>query len=374
MRAVSRWLALLVIVGVVAVPVVLASTARDSAPRAGEAFSDAEQTARRTAATMSSKQLLGQRVVSGYVGTTPPKSVLSAAREGRIGGVILFANNMPTAAVARRAIAKLQRAARLGKMPPLLVMIDQEGGIVQRLTELPPTRSPASIGRSSDPARTARAQGRATGKALKRYGFNVNLAPVVDVVKVKNSFLGNRAYSRKASVVGAAGCAFAAGNQQYGVAASFKHFPGLGRAGADTDFNDVTIRENAAQLREDIKPYRRCPSTPKMVMISSARYPAQGINRPASLVRKTYKLLADTGFDGVTITDALETPQFDARSDNALSALRAGADILLWSQAWRTAMRARGRLVDALSERRLTRAELLGGTERILKLKAEVAN
>ena len=131
------------------------------------------------------------------------------SRAGRIGGVILFTNNMPTPAVARRAINKLQAWAKAGGMPPLFVMIDQEGGIVQRLPTLPPTRTPASMGRSSDPARTGKSQGLATGRALKKYGFNVNLAPVVDVPKVKNSFLGNRAYSSSAQIVADATCAFA---------------------------------------------------------------------------------------------------------------------------------------------------------------------
>ena len=90
-------------------------------------------------------------------------------------------------------------------------------------------------------------------------------------------------------------------------------------------------------------------------------------------MKKTYKLLADTGFDGVTITDALETPQFDQKANNALSALRAGVDILLWAQAWKTATRAHAKLIDAVRDKRLTRAELLPGTERILQLKAEVA-
>jgi beta-N-acetylhexosaminidase len=283
--------------------------------------------------------------------------------------VIFFSNNMPSAGAAKRAIGRLQRWAAAGGRPHLLVMIDQEGGIVQRLPQLPPTRSPASIGRSSNPAATGKSQGVATGRALRKYGFNVNLAPVVDVPKVRNSFLGNRAYSSSAQIVADAGCGFAGGNETGGVAATFKHFPGLGRAGADTDFNDVSINASRAAVVADLKAYRQCPQTPSLVMIASARYPKLGIHRPASLVKSTYAMLAETGFRGLTITDALETPQFGPGANTARSALKAGVDVLLWGQAWGRAMKARSRLLADVKAGRVTRAELTAGTERIVELK-----
>lgn len=362
MRTGAKALLALAVAGGVCAGVALASSGGDG-PRASATPSE------RAAARLTTTQLVGQRIVTGYVGTTPPRTVLRAARSGRIGGVILFTNNMPTPAVARRAIDKLQRWAAAGGMPRLLVMIDQEGGIVHRLPTLPPRRSPASIGRSSDPAATGRAQGLATGRALKRYGFNVNLAPVVDVPKVRNSFLGNRAYSSSAKIVADAGCAFAGGNESGGVAATFKHFPGLGRAGADTDFNDVRINASPALIEAELRAYRQCPQTPSMVMISSARYPKLGIDRPASLEKKSYAMLRDTGFEGLTITDALETPQFGPGANTARSALKAGVDVLLWGQAWEAAMRGRSRLLRDAKAGRVTRAELEPGVARIIALK-----
>lgn len=355
----------LAITGALAAVVALASDGTDNRSPVGAA--DA------ATAKLSTAQLVGQRITTGYVGTTPPRSVLRAVRVGRIGGVILFANNMPTPAVARRAINKLQASARAGGMPPLFVMIDQEGGIVQRLPTLPPTRTPASMGRSSDPARTGKSQGLATGRALQKYGFNVNLAPVVDVPRVRNSFLGNRAYSRSAQTVADATCAFAEGNERGGVATSFKHFPGLGRAGADTDFNDVDIKASRAQVESDNVPYRQCPATPTFVMMSSARYSRLGFDRPASLEKGAYAMLADTGFKGLTITDALETPQFGAGRNTARSALRAGVDVLLWGQAYDRASSARGRLLADVKAGRLTREQLEPGVEKIIALKRQLS-
>lgn len=322
--------------------------------------------------SLTTAQLAGQRIVTGYVGMTPPRYVLRAARSGRIGGVILFTNNMPTPGHAKRAIDRLQRWAKAGGMPPLLVMIDQEGGIVQRLPQLPPRRSPQQVGRNANPAKLAAAEGRNTGRALKRLGFNVNLAPVVDVPKVKNSFLGNRGYSSSTKVVADAACAFAAGNEQGGVAATFKHFPGLGRAGADTDFNDVTIRAPRSVIERELLPYRQCPDTPSLVMLSSARYPSLGVDRPSSLEKQTYAMLAATGFKGLTITDALETPQYGPSANTARSALRAGVDILLWGQAWKRAMSSRKRLIGDIAAGRVTREQLEAGTQRVIDLKTRL--
>lgn len=355
----------LAIVGVLAAVVALASDGTENQPPVGAADT--------STAKLSTAQLIGQRITTGYVGTTPPKSVLRAVRAGRIGGVILFTNNMPSPSIARRAIKKLQASAKAGGMPPLFVMIDQEGGIVKRLPTLPPTRTPASIGRSSNPVRTGKSQGLATGRALKKYGFNVNLAPVVDVPRVKNSFLGNRAYSTSAQTVADATCAFADGNERGGVAATFKHFPGLGRAGANTDFNDVDIKASRAQIAADNKPYRQCPATPSFVMMSSARYSKLGFDRPGSLEKGAYAMLAETGFKGLTITDALETPQFGSGANTARSALRAGVDVLLWGQAYGRAMTARNRLLADVKAGRLTRAQLEPGAEKIIALKQKLS-
>lgn len=364
----SKLLLAALLVSGVATAVALATSGGPTAPTSGPTD------AHRAVAAMSDAELVGQRIVTGYVGKSPPRYVLRAVRAGRVGGVILFTNNMPTTASAKRAIEKLQRWAAAGGQPRLLVMIDQEGGIVQRLPQIPPTRAPASIGRSSDPAKTAAAQGLATGRALERLGFNVNLAPVVDVPRVRKSFLGNRAYSRKTAVVAGAGCAFAAGNERGGVAATFKHFPGLGRAGADTDFSDVRIDASKSAIDAENAAYRQCPDVPTLTMMSSARYPRLGLGRPASLEKKTYAMLAQTGFKGLTITDALETPQYGRNANTARSALAAGVDILLWGQAWGRAMDARARLVRDLGSGRVTRAQLTGGTERIVTLKARFSD
>jgi beta-glucosidase-like glycosyl hydrolase len=108
-------------------------------------------------------------------------------------------------------------------------------------------------------------------------------------------------------------------------------------------------------------------------MMASARYPKLGFDRPASLEKEAYAMLAETGFKGLTITDALETPQFGPGANTARSALRAGVDVLLWGQAYGRAMTARSRLLKDVKAGRVTRAQLEPGVERIVALKKQLA-
>ena len=122
------------------------------------------------------------------------------------------------------------------------------------------------------------------------------------------------------------------------------------------------------------KAYTQCPATPTFVMMAnSARYPKLGFDRPASLEKDAYAMLAQTGFKGLTITDALETPQFGPGANTARSALKAGVDVLLWGQAWSSAMTARSRLLADVKSGRVTRAELEPGVEKLVALKKQLA-
>lgn len=325
--------------------------------------------AREAVEAMSVNQLVGQRIVTGYSGSKPPRSLLRAVRRGRVGGVILFGDNIRSRSAARRAIARMQREAKTGKQPPLLVMVDQEGGDVKRLPDAPPFRSPAQIGAGRLVAANASNEGKATGKALRDVGFNIDLAPVVDVPDRADSFLGTRAYSRDPVVVARAACGFAYGLNENGVAATFKHFPGLGHARANTDDRPVRVNATPAQIDTDLEAYRRCGATLPLAMVASATYPKLGINTPAVLTAGTYDLLAKTGFTGLTISDALGTPAIARQRNPAVSAVRAGLDLLLYTQTKGAAGRAFNELRSETRSGRLAKEALRSTATEILRLK-----
>jgi beta-N-acetylhexosaminidase len=244
--------------------------------------------------------------------------------------VILFGDNTAAGVrTTRRAIAKLQAAARQGGNPPLLVMTDQEGGEVRRLPG-PPELAPAAMSSSA----VARVQGVAAGRLLRSAGVNVDLAPVADVERATNSFLGTRSFGSDPALVAARACAFARGLRSVGVAYTLKHFPGLGWADASTDLQPVVIPVSAPSLRTDYAAYHKCGSSPDaIVMVSSAIYPSLTKSAPALTSPEIYghELPAALGQAGhLTISDALDTPALAAQKGPALHAIDAGLDLALF--------------------------------------------
>ncbi|MDO9354562.1 MAG: glycoside hydrolase family 3 N-terminal domain-containing protein [Solirubrobacteraceae bacterium] len=323
--------------------------------------------------TLTLEQAVGQRLVTGYRGAKPTVSVLKAVREGRVGGVILFADNVPTVAKAKAAITLLQQAAASLDQPPLLVMIDQEGGDVKRIPSFPPTMTPARMGISGGPASTAEGQGLATGTMLRSIGVNVDLAPVADVPDAKDSFLGKRAFSRNPKTAAVAACGFVDGLQRASVAGTLKHFPGLGRARGNTDLQRVRVAATGEQLTADLAPYDRCAARASLVMMSSATYPALGLANPAVLDPKAYALLGQRGFAGLTISDAFDTPAINGRKDAAVRATKAGLDLLLYGQNERGARLAYERLLVETKAGRLDPAAAQATAAGVVALKDRLA-
>jgi beta-N-acetylhexosaminidase len=194
-----------------------------------------------------------------------------------------------------------------------LVFVDQEGGPVRAFRDLPPAEAAADMRTAAQ----ALAAGRATGRALRRVGVQVDLAPVLDT---RGGPLGSRHF-RSPSI----GVAFARGLAQAGVAACAKHFPGLGSAAVSTDDRPrVSARMSEAEVDGFVQAIR---AGVPCLMVSHAFY---GTRFRASLEPWTYRLLRANGFDGVVITDSLSIvrrppPYWPIR------AARAGADLLLFT-------------------------------------------
>lgn len=269
---------------------------------------------------------VGQHIAIGFHGRTPPAAVRSAISEGRVGGVILFADNVSGLDGTRTLVARLQKIARDGGQPPLAVMVDQEGGTVKRLPGSP-QRSAAAMAQAG----VARSSGAAAAKVLRRAGVGVDLAPVADVAD-GDSFLGTRAFGGDPADVARNACAFADGLRAGGVGATLKHFPGLGRADGNTDLRAVTVRATVKELDVDLAAYTACAKRVPLVMMASAVYPAIDAEAPAVLSPQMYKVLRSTGFRGLTVSDAFDTPALNGRHGASERALRAGLDILLYGQ------------------------------------------
>ena len=156
-------------------------------------------------------------IVARYQGTAPAPEFLRRIREHQIGGVILFSENTSGGTdPMTKAIRAMQSQARAAHDYPLLIMTHQEGGAVKRLAQAPPARAPNAM----SSAAVAYGEGRATGTALRRLGVNLDLAPVADVERAPNSFLGTRAFGSQSRVVEQRACAFAGGGRRLAASAT----------------------------------------------------------------------------------------------------------------------------------------------------------
>jgi beta-N-acetylhexosaminidase len=328
-------------------------------------------------------QLAGARVIYSYAGLTPPKALLQQIRAGEVGGVIFFGSNISSLSQIGGVVQQLQKAARSSPVHrPLLLMTDQEGGQVRRLPGAP-VPSEKQIGARHDATAAATAAGAGAGHLLASVGINLNLAPVLDVYRAAGDFDDQfqRSYSSNPATVARLGSAFVTAQQRTGVAATVKHFPGLGAAAAseNTDERPVTLNVPLAQLRSiDELPFRTAIAAgTKLVMSSWAVYPALDRTRPAGLSSKVIsgELRGRLGFRGVTITDSIDagalTP-YGSLGNRAVLAANAGADLILCSQPSTgaqgiTVVRA---LAHAISTGNVSRAATRASVARILALRA----
>jgi beta-N-acetylhexosaminidase len=255
-------------------------------------------------------------------------------------------------------------------------MTDQEGGEVKRV-DGPPEASAAKMG-AAGPA-YARRQGRATAANLRTLGVNVDLAPVLDVARPGGVIAAtDRGFGASAAAVGATAVPFAAGLQAGGIAATAKHFPGLGTATENTDFEAQRLALSKAELRAvDEAPYRAyIAAGGKLVMLGTAIYPTIS-DRPAAFTRRiaTGELRGRLGFDGVTITDSLGSSAvaaFGGQREAAVDGAAAGDDLLLFDDL-PSALAGHEALVKQLHSGGLRRAPFLAAVGRVLRLRASAA-
>jgi beta-N-acetylhexosaminidase len=309
--------------------------------------------------------------IMGTLVGPPNQRFLTRIRNGKMGGVVLLRNGWLTHDTAAAVTAQLQRVA-CTRGEPLLIAVDQEGGLVRRLPWAPPTEAPAYM---SSPA-AAHAQASGTASALRSVGIDVDFAPVVDTPSSARNFLGSRAFSRSRAWNAQLARAFVTGLQTGGIAGTAKHFPGLGLAGGNTDHGRIVIGSAAWKLRQGLLPFKSAVAAGvKLVMVSTAIYPRLDPSyKPAAFSSEIINgvLRKQLGFKGVTVTDSLTAPAADRIPHTATRAMLAGSDLLIFG-AESASERGYATLVqDAASSPRL-RVRLAQAAARIRALKAWLA-
>ena len=336
-----------------------------------------------TGVTLSPQQMAGQRVIYSYTGLTPPAGLLSLISHGEAAGVIFFGDNIASDAQIRAVIETLRRADASRDNPvgaPLLLMTDQEGGQI-RHSSGPPLLSERQIGESADPAAEATGAGTGAGLNLRSVGMNVNLAPVLDVYRQAGDFDDQygRSYSTSPEVVSELGADFIRAQQNERVAATAKHFPGLGAAtrSQNTDAEAVTLSLSKGTIRSvDESPLKAAIAAGvRLVMVCWATYPALDPGVPAGLssVVVQGELRRRLGFQGVTITDSLKAKSLRAYGtfgQRALLAAEAGMDLILCAKGHVSeGEEAMNGLESGLLDGTLSKPEFRASLQRVIDLR-----
>lgn len=286
--------------------------------------------------TQSLRQAAGSLLVVGLGG--PELTGLERAwlRLVRPGGIILFRRNIADAAQTR---VLLDEATGLGAQHAMRC-VDVEGGTVDRLRDalasLPSAQEVSGAARKLRQPALAREHGELIARAVKAFGFNTTLAPVLDLgLPEAKQVLGPRTAGSNAAEIIEYVHPFLEGLAAQGVTGCGKHFPGLGGAGGDTHFLTPHIERTFAQIwTEDLAPYRSLHSVLPMIMINHAAYPAtRSGDRPASASRfwMTTVLRRRIGYRGIIFSDDLEMGgilKFFSIEEAVIEVLRAGGDLL----------------------------------------------
>ncbi|MEA2433655.1 MAG: beta-N-acetylhexosaminidase [Actinomycetota bacterium] len=288
-------------------------------------------------ARMSLREKVGQLVMFSVNGTGLTSHEREVIRDAHLGSVIIFAKNYDDRTQLAALTAQIQASVGRGNRDGIgaLISADQEGGVVKRFPDMPPAYSAPRMGEINDPV-VAFNEGRSTGRAMAEAGVNIDLAPVADLDLPPHHIMRDRSFGASRYRVARLAKAFGKGLQARGVAATAKHFPGLGGATLNTDDGRAQVNRTKRELHDiDAVPFKAAVNGDfKLVMLSHAIYPNDGGGRPASVNRyiASKRLRGELGFEGVAISDALEAVawKFDGNVPAACTAtIKAGVDLAL---------------------------------------------
>jgi len=330
-------------------------------------------------------QKIGQLFFIGIPGPDLDEPTRRLLDEIKPGGVCLFARNIRDAEQTRALIADLKAA--LPTAP--FISIDQEGGLVDRLRRIVGPMPAANKIRTNAEARRL---ARIIAASLRTLGFNMNFAPVVDVIDANRAEASNGLYSRgfgeSATQTAELAGEFLREMQDEGIIGCLKHFPGLGASRVDSHEELPIIDVDDAELATvDLLPYRSilASGSARMVMTAHATFPLSRMQErdengkllPSSLSKNfiSQLLRRDMGFQGVSITDDLEMGAIEKNygiADACVRAIEAGQDMLAICAEPENIGRGYNAVLKAAQAGRVSESRLNESLQRIAAVKNQI--
>jgi beta-N-acetylhexosaminidase len=348
--------------------------------------------------THTLEQDVGQVLWVGFHGTTVPDRLRAQIAAAEVGVVVLFKRNLvvnvaqaaagtvPQEVVDVAALVELNRAlhAAAPAGAPVLIAVDQEGGVVQRV-RAPATQWPPMLCLDGHPVpddeALARAVGTALGRELAALGFDIDFAPVLDVhTNEKNPIIGDRAFGRDAEAVARRALALAEGLAAGGVLACGKHFPGHGDTATDSHLELPRLDHPWDRLDAvELLPFRRAAAAGlPMIMTAHVVFAALDEREPATLSAAVIDglLRKRIGYHGVVVSDDLDMKAIASHfgiGDAAVRAVGAGCDALLLCRDEAHQAEARDALIRAGEREAAMRARLGEAAARVRAMKSQHA-
>ncbi|MET0841704.1 MAG: glycoside hydrolase family 3 N-terminal domain-containing protein [Methyloceanibacter sp.] len=332
--------------------------------------------------------MIGQMIMIGFEGRSEREPDVVAAHDqlaqGVIGGVVLYPDNIGSPEQLR-ALTTYLRDAKSWPIP--FIAVDQEGGLVQRLTGHRYFPSARSVGANPSFAAPQAAERlyQAMAEELAKAGFNLNFGPVVDLSLNPHNYVivqRDRSFGADPNIVATLAGAFIRAHRAAGIATVAKHFPGHGSSTADSHKMLADVSGTWQEI--EIEPYRTLAKEGLLdgVMVGHLYHPrfSDGAKLPASLSGRAVAALRDTGFKGVVVSDDMEMGAVRddySLEERAVKAVNAGTDLLVFSNVTlrdpELGTKLHAIIANAVREGRISRSRIEKAYGKIMLLKRRIA-
>jgi beta-N-acetylhexosaminidase len=339
------------------------------------------ETAQELADKMTLEQKVGQVMIWSFHGTEFSPALDETLTKYQLGALIFFGRNVRTTHQVAKLNSDLQRTAGKKMRAPLFLMLDQEGGVVTRVKISTPLPSALALGKTDDPA-FIQNFAKVKGELINGLGFNMNLAPVLDISDPKqDSFIGNRTFGGDPATVSSLSMAYSRGMNQAGILPTAKHFPGHG--GEISDSHKTTPRKLSTteeMEQRDLVPFKEFAGAKMLGAIMTAHLAVpsldpQGLAATYSSVMVKDLLRDKFNFKGLIVTDDLEMQGAAISADigeRSIRAFLAGHDMVMLAGTFSNQRRAYNSMLYAVKDGRITEARLNESVVRILESKQQL--
>lgn len=327
-------------------------------------------------ANMTLEEKIGQMLLVGIDGTKLDTQAKRMIAEDKIGGIILYKDNISNLKGMVSLINDLKKSNAENPVP-LFMSVDQEGGKVSRMPdEYAAIPSNGSVGAANNSS-AAGTMGKLLARELLSAGFNMDFAPVLDInSNPDNPVIGDRSFGNTADLVSRLGIAEMKGIAGEGVVPVVKHFPGHGDTSVDSHLELPVVNKTAAELAKlEWQPFEAAiQENADAVMVAHILFPELDADKPASLSRAIIGelLREEMGFQGVVITDDLTMGAITEHYTLAAAAVdtvQAGSDILLVAHEYGNEQAVRKALLTSVKSGTIKESRIDESVYRILALK-----